>query len=182
MKDWLARIDHKSWHYKLVLEFSRVPTKACTYYWVCVPKALLLGAFIYALYLIVLSVGWICGFTGDTKNVLPAKKLFFPYKTKPNGERKLVAPWEVIVGLLVTAGVARAMMWAPAHLHLIAQLTVGTVAVLVVILAAFFFSRYLMRTLGTVTEDDENIVTIRKPKKYRMRKLWNRICPDLVIK
>lgn len=81
-KNRLAQIRQDSWHYQLVQEWGfDVPNKACAYYWVCIPSALLAKVAATILYVIFAVFGYFAGFTifnDEDFTSKPRSEMFHP--------------------------------------------------------------------------------------------------------
>jgi len=170
-KDWLSRVKTTSWHFRLVTSAHvSVPKKACIYYWICIPNALLVAAATYAGMAIVVVVSWFLGFTPNF-DARGKEESFFPYKTKRDGTRKWCAPWELVAIALATWGVTRILDLVMAHPREVVVLSfwiclITLVAVLCLLIAwALAYS----------------IIEGAKQSSGSLKKFWDWVCPELQV-
>ena len=158
-KAWMAIINEESWHFRLV-KYAEVSVSdhACIYRWLCVPWAMIKMGVIYLVIGIWSAFGWFFGFTADFRK--ESSELMYSYKTKKNGERKLVTPWEVTVGALVLWLLSEVVRFAMANTQIFLT---GLVYVFagVGVLESLFLVGYLLR--------------------HRVMELLGQICPPLVV-
>ncbi len=164
-KDHLSHVDPRSWHFQVVNiiweKRDLLNTKACTYYWLKLPIALVWAGIVCVLAGLFYSVGWFFGFqpVEATFNRTLREESFYrsdtylPYKTDHNGDKKRIAPWEVVISFIVLFVLAY---------HVLAYSS--TFFWLVILAIKVFGGLAALVGIG-----------------YFVRKNWDNVCPTLVI-
>jgi len=174
LKDWLRRVKETSWHFRLVkITGISVPKKACAYYWICVPQAMVLIAIMFVVVYVLSAIAWFGGFSSNF-NGSEGSAPFFPYKTKKNGMKKQFAPWEVVVGILLFLGIVRVSIFVMDNEMAIVFYGLWVASVGVVLAALFVAVRALAPRIVGIEMWIRNL-----PR--RMGKFWGKVCPDLIV-
>lgn len=116
MKDWLSQVSQTSWHYRLIKGLNiKPPKKACVYYWICIPRAIITAGTLGVVFGIVFAI---IIFGGFVPNLKPDENssAFYPYKSGKNGRWKIpIAPWEVVATILILWGFYELVFWVPTN-------------------------------------------------------------------
>lgn len=178
-KAWLARVNETSWHYRLIEEADvRVPQKACTYYWLCVPWAAIKMICFLFLVAFFFMAGYFFGFTLDWKEEKKDRKkgdLYFDYKTTRKGKRKWATPWEIVVITFLGWLGYQIVLFTMDNTQIIGQFILNVIpyvfytAAVVCIMVALLniFRRPIGLWMG------------RQPEN--LKKFWDRVCPELTV-
>jgi hypothetical protein len=166
-KTWLSRVNETSWHFRLVKNADvTLPRKSCTYYWVCLPHAFCRMCLVFLAVAVFASFGWFLGFGANFMKENNGA-MFCPYKTKKDGKRMLCAPWEVVAFGVFAWMFMRVAAWALAHVEAV-----------VYYIALTFVSLFC---LGLATYVVLNLWPFLLAGLGKLGKLWDRICPELIV-
>lgn len=174
IKERLSNIKDTDWHYQVVeLPFHDAENgKACSYYWLKLPFALLWWCFLCIVAVMLFVGGLFFGYVVTffpTKNIefasIHDNKVFYPYKRFPNGKRMPVAPWEVVALI----GVLSAVYYLAVVDREAGIITAG-------ILLTF---PVLAGVLWVLTKAWKNPVVAGA--RSNLTALYNRVCPDLHV-
>lgn len=183
VKNSLSHVKEGSWHYKIAQfrffgGYKPVNTKkACSYWWGRVTLGIFVLIFIAPIFYILAGVVYVLykffGYTPDLNNEgawnekYRRNDLCYKYKYSHRKKRYVrFAPWEVFGAVLMLAGVV--------YLAVFNQdlgLEVGKYALFVALGSLVLFVVFLVFFRGW-----------RKYLKSRVSTLYNKVCPDLVIK
>lgn len=168
LKYKLSHVSEASWHFRAaesVWDERARDSKACTYYWIWLPTSLIVLAVAVLIMGVFFTISWFFGFVPRSGGT----NIFMPYKTSQQGEKKRVAPWEVVtvVSLGLSGGIL-AQVYPLKAIEVFITFLMVSAALLGLGVVIYFVGRSWKSPL---------MVSLR----LNVTNAWDRVCPPLVV-